>query len=196
MDLKNALAVCLLSLFSATLVLLIARALDLSAASRLEPQLAQIVEQLEAIRLEGGIPAASSTASKRDATESQVEVYYFHGDMRCVTCESIESQAHRAINTHFADELKSGRVTWKTLNYEDQANGELAGKFEVLAPVVVLARMHGGQLAQWKRLDEVWTHVDEEAAFAEYVRSETAEMLEPGTSTEADASVTKASIPE
>ena len=37
MELKNALAVCLISMFSATLVVLIARALDLQAASRLEP---------------------------------------------------------------------------------------------------------------------------------------------------------------
>ena len=48
MDLKNAVAVCLISLFSATLVVLIARALDSQAASRLEPQLASIVEELRA----------------------------------------------------------------------------------------------------------------------------------------------------
>jgi len=43
MELKNAVTVCLISLFSATLVMLIARALDLQAANRLEPQLAKIV---------------------------------------------------------------------------------------------------------------------------------------------------------
>ena len=54
MELKNALAVCLISLFSATLVVLIARSLDSQAASRIEPQLARIAEQLEAIRASGG----------------------------------------------------------------------------------------------------------------------------------------------
>ena len=44
MELKNAVAVCLISLVSATLVVLIARSLDNQAASRLEPQLAQIAE--------------------------------------------------------------------------------------------------------------------------------------------------------
>ena len=59
MELKNAAAVCLISLFSATLVVLIARALDSQAASRLEPQLASIVEELQAIRKQGGIPTAA-----------------------------------------------------------------------------------------------------------------------------------------
>ena len=62
MELKNAVAVCLISLFSATLVVLIARALDSQAASRLEPQLASIVEELQAIRKQGGIAASPGTA--------------------------------------------------------------------------------------------------------------------------------------
>ena len=50
MELKNALTVCLISLFSATLVVLIARSLDSQAAARLEPQLARIAAELEALR--------------------------------------------------------------------------------------------------------------------------------------------------
>lgn len=50
MELKNAVAVCLISFFSATLVVLIARSLDNQAASRLEPRLTQIAEELHALR--------------------------------------------------------------------------------------------------------------------------------------------------
>ena len=65
MDLKNAVAVCLISFFSATLVLLIARALDLQAAARLEPQLARIVEQLEMIRQGGAIARVGGAATEK-----------------------------------------------------------------------------------------------------------------------------------
>ena len=65
MELKNAVAVCLISLFSATLVVLIARSLDSQAASRLEPQLASIVEELQAMRKQGGIAASPGTADQR-----------------------------------------------------------------------------------------------------------------------------------
>ena len=63
MELKNALAVCLISLFSATLVVLIARSLDSQAASRIEPQLAKIVQELEAIRTSGGIFTAGTATT-------------------------------------------------------------------------------------------------------------------------------------
>ena len=66
MELKNAVAVCLISLFSATLVVLIARALDSQAASRLEPQLAKIVDELQAIRKQGGIAASPGNASNTE----------------------------------------------------------------------------------------------------------------------------------
>ena len=93
MELKNALAVCLISLFSATLVVLIARSLDNQAASRLEPQLAQIVDELQALRSQGGLALNTANLRPTEAMQDGLIVYYFHGDIRCPTCRTIESQA-------------------------------------------------------------------------------------------------------
>lgn len=105
MELKNALAVCLISLFSATLVVLIARALDVQAASRLEPHLAGILEELQAIRKQGGLaaraggssvvtpspaadtasrPSAGSAASKSEDSRSAVSGAVPNGDVLMV----------------------------------------------------------------------------------------------------------------
>ena len=65
MNLKNAVAVCLISLCSATLVVLIARALDSQAASRLEPQLANIVEELRAMSQAGRHPGGQRRGPRR-----------------------------------------------------------------------------------------------------------------------------------
>jgi hypothetical protein len=45
-------------------------------------------------------------------------------------------------------------------------------------PVVVLARMNGGQIEDWRRLDEVWALVGDQPAYAKYVRDEVSQMLE------------------
>jgi len=177
MELKNAIAVCLITLFSATLVLLIARALDSQAASRLEPQLAKIVEELEAIRKSGGIVAGSGVAAANESADDAVMVYYFHGNVRCPTCRAIESQAHDAVQSAFAPQVEAGEVIWKVINYEEPAGAELGTKFEVQMPVVVLARINGGQIEQWKRLDEVWALVGDQPAFGTYVRKEVSQML-------------------
>ena len=126
MDLKNAVAVCLISLFSATLVVLIARSLDSQAASRLEPQLASIVEELRALRGQGGIAAAPGAPTKVETVSDGLVVYYFHGNIRCPTCRSIESQAQETVQTHFASQLSNGEVVWKIVNYEQPAAKPLA----------------------------------------------------------------------
>jgi len=179
MELKNAVAVCLISLFSATLVVLIARALDSQAASRLEPQLASVIEELQAIRKQGGIAASPDAASTAETAADGLVVYYFHSTTRCPTCESIESQAKDTVQKDFASQLTSGAVVWKVLNYERPANTQLAKKFEIQMPVVVLARMKAGQVEDWKRLDEVWALVGDKPAFAKYVRGQITQMLGP-----------------
>ena len=178
MELKNAIAVCLITLFSATLVLLTARALDLQAASRLEPQLAKIFEELEAIRKSGGIVPGSGVAAENDPVEDAVMVYYLHGNVRCPTCRAIESQAHETVQSAFASQVEAGEVVWKILNYEEPDGMDLGRKFEVQMPVVVLARISGGQIEDWKRLDEVWALVGDQPAYAKYVRDEVTQMLE------------------
>ena len=177
MELKNAIAVCLITLFSATLVLLIARSLDLQAASRLEPQLARIVEELEAIRKSGRMATMSGSGAKTASADDCLMVYYLHGNTRCPTCRAIESQSHKTVESEFAEQVDTEEIVWKILNYEEPAGEALGKKFEVIQPVVVLAKMKGGQIDDWKRLDEVWALVGDKTGFAQYIRDEIGQML-------------------
>jgi hypothetical protein len=177
MELKNAVAVCLISMFSATLVVLIARSLDNQAASRLEPQLAQIVEELHAIRTQGGGATALGNPPAAQALDDGLVVYYFHGDIRCPTCRAIESQTHETVQNDFAAQLESGKMAWKILNYEKPNSADLAKKFDVHMANVVLAEMDGGEIKNWKRLDQVWALVGDKPVFADFIRTEISEML-------------------
>jgi hypothetical protein len=176
-QLKNAVAVCLISFFSATLVVLIARSLDNQAASRLEPQLTQIAEELHAIRAQGGISAAPGKPEAMETLDDGLIVYYFHGDFRCPTCRAIESQTHETVKNDFADRFESGQIGWKVLNYDKPESAELAKKFDVHMANVVLARTSGGRIEDWKRLDEVWALVGDKPAFARFMRAEISQML-------------------
>ena len=195
MDLKNALAVCLISLFSASLVLLIARVLDVQAASRLEPQLARIVEELEAIRTQGGLVSSSPMAMASEASRDSLVVYYFFGNTRCPTCEAIESQAYQTVHGEFAGQLQLGELVWRTMNYEQPAGRRLQTLFDIHMPVVVLARMRAGQVESWKRLDRVWGLVKDETAFREFLRGEIQAMLGPATADATTASEATVDIP-
>jgi hypothetical protein len=177
MEFKNAAAVCLISLFSATLVVLIVRSLDSQAASRLEPKLSSIIEELRMLRGQGGIASAPDDSIKAGADGNALIVYYFHSNARCPTCRSIESQTKEIVQTHFSSQLGNGEVVWKILNYEQPEAKPLATKFEIIVPVVVLAKMKDGQVQDWTRLDEVWALVDDKPAFTKYVQGEIERML-------------------
>jgi hypothetical protein len=176
MELKNAVSVCLIALCSAALVLVIARWLDNQAASRLEPRLAEIVDELRAIRRSGGISTSANGRAESEPADCLM-VYYFHGNTRCPTCRDIESQSHATVTTDFAEQLKTKEVVWSILNYEEPATASLAKKFEVQMPVVVLARRKGGEIEQWKRLDPVWALVGDKAAFGKYIHDQIDKML-------------------
>jgi len=178
MELKKALGVCLISLVSAALVVLVARALDSQAAARLEPELTRIANELEAIRRSGGGVATPDDAAASDPLSDGLVVYYFHGE-RCATCRSIESQAHKVVESDFAPQLASGAMAWRVVNYLTPAGKELQELFQVSDPVVVLVRMKAGEIDVWDRLDRVWALKDDPPAFAEYVRGEIQGMLDP-----------------
>ena len=186
MELKNAAAVCLISLFSATLVVLIARSLDSQAASRLEPQLAQIVEELRALRGQGSITTTPGDPTNADAVNDGLIVYYFHSNVRCPTCRSIESQVQETVQKHFASRLNNGDIVWKIVNYEQPSSKSLTTKFEIQMPVVVLTKMEDGQIKDWKRLDKVWALVGDKPAFMAYMRREIDKMLSLDTKLEAE----------
>jgi hypothetical protein len=175
MDLKNAVAVCLISLFSATIVVLIARALDSQAASQLAPQLTAIADELHAIRKQGGMAAGPGGAV--ETAGDALVVYYFHSSFRCPSCVAIESQTKALLDADFAQQLSNEEIVWKTLNFEKPAGKTLAAKFEVKDPVVVLARMKNDEVADWKPLDKVRGLVDNKEAFRKYVRGEIEQML-------------------
>jgi hypothetical protein len=104
--------------------------------------------------------------------------YYFHGDTRCPTCRNIEAYAREAIATGFANELASGHVAWRVVNYEAPANRHFATDYEIVAPTIVLVRTKNSEATDWRNLSRVWGLVAEKEAFVEYVQAEAREMLD------------------
>ena len=177
MDLQKTLSVCLLSFFCATLVVLMSRAFDAQTAKRLEPQLARIADQLEALNASGTLVSTSHASPIARQKPDRIVVNYFYSNTRCPTCRAIESQTHDVIQTRFVSLLQDGTIAWQTMNYEEQQNAALMKKFEIVMPVVVLTRFDDGELVQWKRLDEVWGIVNDEPAFAEFIQQQISTML-------------------
>lgn len=104
-------------------------------------------------------------------------VYYFHGNMRCVSCRRIEGFAREAITNGFAPDLADGRLEIMAINVEEPGNRHFIEEFQLYAPSVVVTRVEGGKRKQWKNLDQVWRLVRDRQAFLQYVQQETRAMM-------------------
>ncbi len=62
---------------------------------------------------------------------SYVEVLYFHGKQRCVTCIAIEKYTKKVISSDFAKLVKSGKVRYKEVDISTPAGEKLADKYHV-----------------------------------------------------------------
>lgn len=62
---------------------------------------------------------------------NRVDVIYFHMNQRCVTCLCFEQRITDIINKYFSDDIKSGKLTYKVLNAQEQQNTAIAKKYGV-----------------------------------------------------------------
>lgn len=74
---------------------------------------------------------AQDNKSTQKTVNQKVEVYYFHFTRRCHTCESVEKTAKLALESLYAEKVKSGEYTFKALNLDDESSKALAKKLSV-----------------------------------------------------------------
>jgi hypothetical protein len=153
MNAKNLLRIALLAFVAVAVVMMVRR--ELNDGGSAEPALVKI----EPLPADGLV------------------VYYFHADIRCPTCQKIEQYAHEALDARLGEELASGKVTWRTLNYEATENAHFATEYEIAAPTVVLVRRHDGRDGEWRNLTRVWELVGDKPSFVDYVAAEASSLL-------------------
>ncbi|MCI6702228.1 MAG: nitrophenyl compound nitroreductase subunit ArsF family protein [Prevotellaceae bacterium] len=78
-------------------------------------------------------------------TKDRVEVIYFHGKQRCVTCEAIEKQTKEVVGKQFGSRLKQGRVVLRVIDFSDRKNRNIAKKYRVSWSSLFIVSHKNGQ---------------------------------------------------
>jgi hypothetical protein len=82
----------------------------------------------------GSLSCGAQTGKKADAKSTvspKVEVYYFHFTRRCNTCMSVEENARKSIESLYADKVKKGEYTFKSINLDEDSSKAIAEKLGV-----------------------------------------------------------------
>ncbi len=130
-------------------------------------------------------PMMFSTALFLDSPQSQAAVsqkktivYYFHGNMRCRTCNKIEAYTKEAITAGFAKELAAGSLEIRVVNTDKSENEHFIKDFQLTNRSVVLALSHEDKVEKWKNLDRIWLLVRKKENFQSYIEEETRTFIE------------------
>jgi hypothetical protein len=119
---------------------------------------------------------ASNAVDKSD--DVKIFAYYFHGEVRCTTCNTIESYARENLKTNFNQEMKSGTIVFKEINIDNDENEHYIEDYELSSSSLVIAKFENGKRTKWKNLEQVWTLVHDKPEFLKYTREETSKYLE------------------
>lgn len=74
----------------------------------------------------------------QEISNSIVEVYYFHNTRRCATCQAVEEVTKSALDEYYPEQMKSGTVTFQSLNIEDDTNESLAKELKVSGQTLLI----------------------------------------------------------
>ena len=86
-----------------------------------------------------------SKAQEQQPPKDHVEVLYFHGTQRCITCAAIEKNTKETVETLFADELKDGSLVFKSIDISQSENEEIINKYEVTWSSLFITKWKNGK---------------------------------------------------
>ncbi len=106
-------------------------------------------------------------------------ITYYHGNRRCMTCEKLEAYATEAVKDGFTDEMKSGIVTWQTLNYDEDANEHVKKDYGIFSQSVIVSHMVDDKETEWTNLKKIWDLVGDKDNYMAYVQAESKAFMTP-----------------
>jgi hypothetical protein len=102
----------------------------------------------------------------------KIIVYYFHGDIRCLACLNIERYTQEAVKTFFGNQLTSGTLEWRIVNFDKPGNEHYPVDYQLSAPSVILSEVKSGKEISWKNPEKIWEREADKNSFSIYIRGE------------------------
>ena len=69
-----------------------------------------------------------------------IAVYYFHYTKRCVTCNAVEDETKMVIETFYGDEMKEGKIEFKSVNLDEYDGKNLAKSLRVSGQTLLIVK--------------------------------------------------------
>jgi hypothetical protein len=78
-------------------------------------------------------------AKATNATD-KIEVLYFHFTARCLTCNTVEAETKKSLEALYPEQMKSGKITFTSLNVEEKSTEPIAKKHKVYGQNLIVVK--------------------------------------------------------
>ncbi len=108
---------------------------------------------------------------------SQVNIVYFHRTNRCHSCKYSEAQTRATLDTYFADELASGKITFVSVDVQDESNAAIIEKYGAYGPQLFISVLKR-DTESITEVQEFWDFIDDDEGFSNLIIDKVNEALE------------------
>ena len=122
-------------------------------------------------------PATPPPSDKSSGPADRVDVVYFHRTQRCHTCLYAENQTRYTLETYFADELASGKLTFQSINVEDEENADIVKKYNNASYLTLCINTVRDGTDHIEEITDIWYVIDNNEAFDEIVKNKVEQSL-------------------
>jgi hypothetical protein len=117
-------------------------------------------------------PASNNSSGPAD----RVDVVYFHRTVRCYSCQYAEAGTRYTVETYFADELASGKLTFQSIDVQDEANADIVEKYGAYGSQLFINTIKDGT-DHIEQVTDIWLVIGKDEAFVEIVKSKIEKSL-------------------
>lgn len=126
----------------------------------------------------GNSQKSKTQSSTQTNQQDAVEVIYFHGKQRCVTCNAIEKSTKEVLDKEFAEQMKDGKVVFKIIDISTEEGEEIADKYEVTWSSLFINQWKDGKETKNNMTEFGFSYADGSPdVFKEGVRKKVNELL-------------------
>jgi thioredoxin-related protein len=98
----------------------------------------------------------------------KLEIYYFHRNARCVSCNLMEEMVKNLIDGQYAGQVENGKIDFKSLNVESAENKEIALKYKASGSALFINRIIDGD-DNIENEANAWRYLNNESNFNRYL---------------------------
>lgn len=84
---------------------------------------------------------SDTLASVVDSIDANtIQVYYFHGSIRCHTCISVDEETHQYLKDLFPRKMEEGVIIFKSINIDENERPDLINKYKIYGQTLLFIK--------------------------------------------------------